>query len=280
MVESLENLKSTYRLIYDETVDSSDAVEIHNLLRPVAARITRVVAVGIGVPSAGNRETLRQLAMLEIMRDLLDVENDLFEPNLTKAFYSDSAINKDIDKQFLDDRQVDFINYDWNAEDEPDLPNYFRFWANDTQWWAPSLRNNVSAIADCIDSATLLFAPNLMNRPFMKLLASSKPVMIIGNQIEGVYKFCCQYELADPVDAEPFREQWNKEMRALDELRDHFWRTNALGKFTAYSKAPRATWITGAVGIDEETLMQEFKNAADQFEEAIPGESLDDYERR
>jgi hypothetical protein len=127
----------------------SEGQHWEELIKPVAARISRIVALGVGAPSKStldNPDTFKQIDMIIALKELIDLyENNENESEVHPAqadnadgdsktsgipvFFSDPAIlQKDgLSKRYLKDAcGFEHVPYRHAFEDNPAVPPYYR----------------------------------------------------------------------------------------------------------------------------------------------------------
>ena len=197
--------------------------EIERLLGPVADRINRIVALGIGVPSRANGRSwgpLAQIALLDKMRECVEGAGT---GRKIPVFYQDPAVTEQADLDFLEEHGYTVVPYDQKADD-PNPPTRLAFVRNEIQCLAPTLVEGLGPAAAEITRTTLLYMPCLGSAMSLRVVAATNPLMVIGNNIEHLYENTLLKGLAHPNMQQVLKPIWDAELGGYQKLRDHYWR--------------------------------------------------------
>ena len=241
---------------------SSKGQEIRSILDPVAARISTIVAVGVGVPSrctGKKHEPLTQIAMLETMREVIESAKAATNVSMgTNVYFSERDLRDETDIDFIRSlKGFEYVHYDRSKETNTMDPEYFAIAHGKEQYWVNSARDRMSAITEKIDSSTLLFLPCLPHRNILRLVFENNFLVMIANPIESLFRWIRICSLAIDEEQEQFEKQWDEEYLAYKELRDDYWRKQIGSGFMAYSRDKQENWEQGQGSMDDKALLDE-----------------------
>ena len=264
-----EELRALYASVKRNYDRSSDARELNYLLQPLARDISRIVAIGVGIPSKCSRSAhkpLQQIAMLEKMQTVInEAKSKSNRIVATAVYYSDFNVSKKVDKDFIqNDRNFELVPWNPAIEyDHPPEPQFFEIKHKRKRYWVSACSGLMRGVGSKIDAATLVFMPNLVHRPILRVMAENDPIMVIGNPIDGLCKWDCTTGMAIVRELLDFQDRWAEETAGYRKLRDKYWRKRIGLGFMAYELKSRIGfrerrgWSNGEDGIDVDAIREE-----------------------
>ena len=276
--EDWQHAVPAYELVRKQYAQSSAYWEITELIKPLIGAVDRIVTIGLGCPSGGDRGIFAQVAMLShiagMLRSGLDEERKKTFRSLCSDYNSDEQ-----SQDFLQNAcNICSIEYDYDGVDKS-LPDEITMLVQGRECDIPvfSAKSTVDYLEEHITPTTLLFMPNLPFSPALRIVGANPPAVVITNHLEFFLGGIFQNEHATGEAAKAYEKQFESEKQGYEKLRDEYQR-KTLGlcieglpkrdKFSAYvpiGDKTREGWTTGGKGLDfdveesEENLIANFE---------------------